>query len=146
VTCLDVFLGTHKGEPLLAPETAAGLEELFRHLAAAVESFAILVTSQMSSSAEQAEADLATQLEAASAARDTVAQQLLSQVQEHPYAWQPHGALLAEGDRILDELNLEHRTRRLMEELDRETARRRARYDRFSPISQVVRPTKHDRP
>lgn len=135
-----------QGEPLLAPETAPGLEELFRHLGAAVESFAILVTTQVSASAEQAEADLAAQLEAASAARETVAHQLLSQVQEHPYAWQLHGALLAEVDRILDELNLEHRTRRLVEELDRETARRRARYSRFSPISQVVRPTRHNRP
>ena len=40
-------------------------------------------------------------------------------VQEHPRQWQLHGALLAEVDRILDELAVEKRSERLVEELDR---------------------------
>ena len=44
---------------------------------------------------------------------------LLIRIQQSPQAWQLHGSLLAEIDRILDELAPEHRSRRLMEELDR---------------------------
>jgi Aromatic acid exporter family member 1 len=128
-----------RDEPLFAPDVAAGLEELFRHLASAVESFAELVSSQVS-----AEAELAAQLTAAGRSRETVAQRLLARVRQHPDAWQLHGAVLTEIDRILDELDLEHRSRRLMEELDRAALQRRARYPRLGPLGGFVRGERPD--
>jgi len=53
------------------------------------------------------------------ASRDRTALLLLDRVREHPGEWQLHGALLAEVDRILDELAVEKRSERLVEELDR---------------------------
>ena len=131
-------------EPLFAPDVAAGLEELFRHLGSALESFAELVSSQVSADAEQAEAELAAQLAAAARSRETVAQRLLARVRQHPDAWQLHGAVLTEIDRILDELDLEHRSRRLMEELDRAALQRRARYTRLGPLAGFVRGERPD--
>ena len=64
---------------------------------------------------------------------------LLDTVQDHPLAWQLHGSLLAEVDRILDELDLEHRSRRMMEELDHAVAQRSELSSRFGPISGFVR-------
>jgi Aromatic acid exporter family member 1 len=128
-----------RDEPLFAPDVAAGLEELFRHLGSAVESFAELVSSQVSADAEQAEAELAAQLTAAGRIREEVAQRLLARVRQHPDAWQLHGAVLTEIDRILDELDLEHRSRRLMEELDHAALQRRARYTRLGPLAGFVR-------
>jgi hypothetical protein len=46
--------------------------------------------------------------------------------------------VLTEIDRILDELDLEHRSRRLMEELDRAALQRRARYTRLGPLGGFV--------
>jgi hypothetical protein len=126
-------------EPLLAPDVASGFEELFGHLGSAVESFAVMVTSQVSANAEHAEAELATELDAAWERREQVAHLLLSRVQEHALAWQLQGALLAEADRILDELDLEHRSRRLMEELDRAGEERRERYGRLGSLVRFVR-------
>jgi hypothetical protein len=124
-----------RDEPLLAPAVAADLEELFGHLGSAVESFALLVTTQVSADAEGAEAELAAQLAAAWASRESVAQRLLAGVRERPHAWQLHGAVLAEVDRILDELDPEHRSRRLMEELDRAALRQHVRYVPFGRLA-----------
>ena len=126
-------------EPLLAPDVASGLEALFEHLGTAVESFAVMVTSEVSENAQNAEAELAAELDAAWERREAVAQLLLARVQEHPLAWQLHGALLAEVDRILDELDLEHRSRRLMEELDRAVERRDDRFARLGPLGRFAR-------
>jgi hypothetical protein len=126
-------------EPLLAPGVANGFEELFGHLGSAVESFAVMVTSQVSANAEHAEAELANELDAAWERREQVAHLLLSRVQEHALAWQLQGALLAEADRILDELDLEHRSRRLMEELDRASGERRERYGRLGSLVRFIR-------
>lgn len=128
-----------EGEPLLAPKVAVGLEQLFAHLGSAVQSFAVMVTSQVSENAENAEASLTAELDAAWERREEVAHELLANVQEHPLAWQLHGALLAEADRILDELDLEHRSRRLMEELDGAAARRRGRYERLGAFGRFAR-------
>jgi hypothetical protein len=125
-------------EPLLAADVASGLEALFGHLGAAVESFAVMVTSQVSANAEQAEAELTAELDAAWERRDEVANLMLARVQEHPLAWQLHGAILAEADRILDELDLEHRSRRMMEELDRAVARRTERYSRLGRLGRLA--------
>jgi len=94
-------------------------------------SYAVLVTTPISGDAEQAEDRLASELSAAWDRREPVAQMLLDSVQQHPYAWQLYGSLLAEIDRMLDEMDLEHRTRRLMEELDRATAARHEKAARF---------------
>ena len=125
-------------EPLFPPQVAAVLEELFAHIGAALVSFAVLVTTQVSQDGSEAESRLTAELAAAWASRERVAQLMLLQVQEHPKAWQLHGSLLAELDRILDELDLEHRSRRLLEELDRASATQREALDRLGPLRRLV--------
>ncbi len=125
-------------EPLFPPQVAAVLEELFAHIGAALVSFAVLVTTQVSQNGGEAEDRLAAELAAAWASRERAAQLMLVQVQEHPKAWQLHGSLLAELDRILDELDLEHRSRRLLEELDRASATQREALDRLGPLRRLV--------
>jgi hypothetical protein len=126
-------------EPLFATDVAHGLEQVFRHLGEALVNFAELVTAQVSANAQHAEEELAEQLAAAWTSRDETAQLLLARVQLHPHAWQLHGAILAEVDRILNELDLEHRSRRLMEELDGAVGQRRERFSRFGPAARVLR-------
>ncbi|AUY47965.1 aromatic acid exporter family protein [Streptomyces sp. CB01881] len=127
------------GEQLFPAEVAVALEELLAHVGGALVSFAVLVTTQVSHNAEEAEQRLTAELAAAWASRENVAQLLLRQVQQHPEAWQLHGALLAEVDRILDELDLEHRGRRLMEELDRASVANRERFSRFAWLRRLAR-------
>lgn len=115
-------------EPLFQPETAAALHELLSHMALAVESFAELITTQVSVNADAAEDRLLAELAASRASRETAAFLLLGVVQEHPRQWQLHGALLAEVDRILDELDVEKRSTRLVEELDRQSREQREKY------------------
>ncbi|MDT0379570.1 aromatic acid exporter family protein [Streptomyces sp. DSM 42041] len=126
-------------EPLFPPETVAAVRELLRHVGEAVYSFAVLVTSPVSSSAEEAETQLQTELAACGAVRERVAQLLLARVQEHPRQWQLHGALLAEFDRILDELAVEKRSLRLAEELDRAARERHDRRRRFALLPRLRR-------
>ncbi|MDX3230955.1 FUSC family protein [Streptomyces sp. ME19-01-6] len=132
-------------EPLFPPDVAAALENLFVHLASAVESFAVLVTTQVSANAEEAESRLASELAKAHASRDVVAHALLDRVQEHPRQWQLHGALLAEIDRILDELDMEQRSMRLMEELDRSAREQRERYPFLHKIRRWLRRRRAER-
>lgn len=115
-------------EPLFAEEVTEALDELFRHLAGVVGSFAILITTQVASSAEQAEEELTTALEASQRSRDRVAGLLLARVQGHPQHWQLQGSLLAEIDRLLFELDVEQRTSRLAEELDRYSREERRKF------------------
>ncbi|MGW4205387.1 FUSC family protein [Streptomyces sp. NPDC004726] len=119
-------------EDLFPREAVLALEELLAHVADALVSFAVLVTTQVSESAEAAERRLAGELGAAAAGRERTARLLLAGVQRHPRHWQLHGALLAEIDRILDELDPEHRSRRLMEELDRSARETRERHPRLA--------------
>ncbi|WP_329267689.1 FUSC family protein [Streptomyces sp. NBC_01451] len=117
-------------ERLFAPETGAALERLLAEIADAVVSFAVLVTTDVSVSAESAESRLTTELRAATATRDKLAQLLLAEIQQNAgitAQWQLHGAVLTEVNRILDELDTEHRSRRLLEELDRCTREERER-------------------
>lgn len=115
-------------EPLFPAEIATALRELFVHMARAVESFAVLITTQVSVNAEEAEERLVRELAASRASREIVAHMLLDGVREHPRQWQLHGALLAEIDRILDELDVEKRSMRLVEELDRQSREQREKY------------------
>lgn len=126
-------------EPLFAPETGAALERLLSEIADAVVSFAVLVTTDVSVSAESAEARLATELRAATATRDKLAQLLLTEIQRDAGQWQLHGAVLTEVNRILDELDTEHRSRRLLEELDRCTREERERMPRLTRLRKYVK-------
>jgi Aromatic acid exporter family member 1 len=126
-------------EPLFPADVGAALEDLLAHLADALGSFAVLVTTQVSENAEAAEARLTEDLAAATASREHVARLLLRGVQRHPRQWQLHGAVLAEIDRILDELDTEHRSRRLMEELDRASRQQQERHPRLTRVRQRLR-------
>ncbi|WP_329129975.1 aromatic acid exporter family protein [Streptomyces sp. NBC_01476] len=121
-------------EPLFPEEVAHELEILFDHVAKAVESFAELITTQVAANAEDAEERLAQALAGAAVSRDRVADLLLAGVQRHPRQWQLHGALLAEVDRILDELAVEKRSERLVEELDRNSRELSNRHPRLALI------------
>ncbi|MCX4545678.1 aromatic acid exporter family protein [Streptomyces sp. NBC_01565] len=112
---------------LFPEEVANALRELFGHMAVAVENFAVLITAQISASAEEAETRLAQELVAARASRERAARLLLEEARSRPAEWQLYGALLAEVDRVLDELGVEKRSERLVEELDRHSRTRRGR-------------------
>ncbi|CAL9348197.1 hypothetical protein SUDANB105_00414 [Streptomyces sp. enrichment culture] len=114
-------------EPLFEPETGAVVEQLLAEIADAIVSFSVLVTTHVSSNAESAEERLAAELHRATATRDKLADMLLEEVRRDPRQWQLHGAVLAEANRIIDELDIEHRSRRLLEELDRSTREQRER-------------------
>ncbi|MGW7329396.1 FUSC family protein [Streptomyces sp. NPDC054840] len=115
-------------EPLFDPVTSAALREVLRHTAIAVESFAELITAQVSANAEEAEARLTGELAVARAHRDRLAVLLLAAAREDPAHWQLSGALLTEIDRVLDELGVDKRSQRLLEELDRHPRNRRRRW------------------
>ncbi|MFI9100207.1 aromatic acid exporter family protein [Streptomyces fildesensis] len=118
-------------EALFPADVAVALNELLRHVAVAIENFAVLITTQVSANAEEAEDELSRALEQSAVHRETVAHLLLDKVREHPRQWQLHGALLAEIDRILDELDVEKRSVRLVEELDRYSREQRERFPRL---------------
>ncbi|MFE3525216.1 aromatic acid exporter family protein [Streptomyces sp. NPDC059161] len=126
-------------EWLFEPDVGLALRDVFEHLARAVESFAVLITTQVSANAEEAEERLTAELTAGRVSRDRVADLLLAQVQRHPRQWQLHGALLAEIDRILDELDVEKRSQRLVEELDRQSREQRQRFRVLSRVRQRLR-------
>ncbi|GAA1956567.1 FUSC family protein [Catenulispora subtropica] len=135
----DLAKRREEGEPLFPAETATALQELLADVGAAMVSYAVLVTSTVSGNAEQAENRLAAELSAAWDRREQVAQMLLDSVQRNPHAWQLHGSLLAEIDRILDEMDLEHRSQRLMAELDRAAAARHERAARLAGLRRLAR-------
>ncbi|MFF4803120.1 aromatic acid exporter family protein [Streptomyces sp. NPDC001351] len=126
-------------EPLFAPETGAAVELLLSEIADAVVSFAVLVTSHVSVSAESAESRLAAELRQAAATRDKLAQLLLEEVQRDARSWQLYGAVLTEVNRILDEMDTEHRSRRLFEELDRNSREQRERMPRLTRLWESLR-------
>ncbi|MEU9737481.1 aromatic acid exporter family protein [Streptomyces sp. NPDC048002] len=120
-----------ESEPLFAPEVGAVLERLLAEVADATVSFAVLVTAHVSENAESAEERLTAELRRAATTRDKLAGLLLEEVRRDPGQWQLHGAVLAEVNRIIDEMDTEHRTRRLLEELDRVSAEQRERMPRL---------------
>ena len=126
-------------EPLFARETGAAVERLLSEIADAVVSFAVLVTTSVSVSAESAEARLAAELRQAAATRDKLAQLLLEEVQRDARTWQLYGAVLTEVNRILDEMDTEHRSRRLLEELDRTSREQRERMPRLTRLRESLR-------
>ncbi|MFI1561929.1 aromatic acid exporter family protein [Streptomyces sp. NPDC020490] len=126
-------------DPLFSPRTGAAVQELLSEIADAVVSFAVLVTTHVSASAESAEERLTAELRQAAATRDKLAQLLLEEVQRDASQWQLHGAVLTEVNRILDEMDTEHRSRRLLEELDRAAREQRARLPRLTRVRESLR-------
>ncbi|MFJ5775532.1 aromatic acid exporter family protein [Streptomyces sp. NPDC093094] len=114
-------------EPLFPRETGAVLEQLLSEVADAIVSFAVLVTTHVSENAESAEERLTAELRQAAATRDKLAVLLLDDVRQDAAQWQLRGAVLAEVNRIIDEMDTEHRSRRLLEELDRFSQEQRER-------------------
>lgn len=123
-------------EPLFGPETGRTVEQLLSEIGDAVVSFAVLVTTHVSVSAESAEGRLTAELRQASATRDKLAQLLLEEIQRDSRHWQLHGAVLTEVNRILDELDTEHRSRRLLEELDRASREQRERMPHLTRLQE----------
>ncbi|WP_367319137.1 aromatic acid exporter family protein [Streptomyces sp. HUAS ZL42] len=121
-------------EPLFAPATGAAVEQLLSEIADAVVSFAVLVTTHLSESAESAEARLSTELRTAVGTRDKLALLLREESERETRHWQLLGAVLTEVNRILDELDTEHRSRRLLEELDRVSREQRERMPRLTRL------------
>lgn len=128
-----------ESERLFERQVGAAVEQLLSEIADAVVSFAVLVTTDVSRSAESAEERLTSQLRHASATRDKLAQLLLEEVQRDARQWQLHGAVLTEVNRILDELDTEHRSRRLLEELDRTAQEQRERMPRLTRLQERLR-------
>ncbi|MFE2022755.1 aromatic acid exporter family protein [Streptomyces sp. NPDC059499] len=126
-------------ESLFPEDVAVSLRELFGHMSDAIEGFAVMITTPIAASGEEAEERLAEALGRSRATRDRVADLLLEDVQEYPRQWQLHGALLAEVDRILDELDIGKRTERLGEELDRHSAEMHARHPRIQSVLRRLR-------
>ncbi|WP_406223059.1 FUSC family protein [Streptomyces canus] len=123
-------------DPLFGPETGRTVEQLLSEIGDAVVSFAVLVTTHVSVSAESAEARLTAELRQATATRDKLAQLLLEEIQRDSRHWQLHGAVLTEVNRILDELDTEHRSRRLLEELDRAAREQRERMPHLTRLQE----------
>lgn len=121
-------------ETLFEGETGSVVEQLLSEIGDAVVSFAVLVTSSVSANAESAESRLAAELQTAAATRDKLARTLLEEVRRDSHEWQLYGAALTEVNRILDELDTEHRSRRLLEELDRHTREQRERMRRLTRL------------
>ncbi|CAM5590028.1 FUSC family protein OS=Streptomyces tendae OX=1932 GN=GUR47_04445 PE=4 SV=1 [Streptomyces tendae] len=126
-------------EPLFAPETGAAIQQLLSEIADAVVSFSVLVTSSVSENAESAEERLSTELRQAASTRDRLADLLLDEVRRDSRQWQLRGAVLAEVNRIIDEMDTEHRSRRLLEELDRHTREQRERMPRLTRLRDRAR-------
>lgn len=118
---------TRTDGPLFPEHVAQALRELFVHMGIALENFAVLITAQITASAQEAELRLAQELAAARISRDRAAHLLQEEARSRPETWQLYGALLAEADRVLDELGVEKRSERLVEELDRHSRTARAR-------------------
>ncbi|MET8583742.1 aromatic acid exporter family protein [Streptomyces collinus] len=121
-------------EEMFPPRVGALVEQLLAEIADAVVSFAVLVTTHLSENAESAEARLAAELNSAAGTRDRLAELLREEVRADWANWQLLGAVLTEANRMLDELDTEHRTRRLFEELDRVSREQRAKLPRMTRV------------
>ncbi|MFJ6838285.1 aromatic acid exporter family protein [Streptomyces sp. NPDC091209] len=125
--------------PLFEAQAGAVLEELLSEIADAIVSFAVLVTTDVAQNAASAEERLSAELGTAAATRDKLAQLFLDEVQRDARQWQLHGSVLTEVTRIIDELDTEHRTRRLLEELDRCATEEHERRPRITRLRRRMR-------
>ncbi|MGP3922094.1 FUSC family protein [Streptomyces sp. 8N616] len=130
-----------RSDPVYEGEVAGALSELFTHIADAVDSFGRLITAQVSSNAEVAEEQLAQALADGRADRQRIADLLRLETERQPDRWELHGALLANVDRLLNELDVERRSQWLAEELDRH----RQEPGRPSPVYRLRRAARRAR-
>ncbi|GHI03644.1 FUSC family protein [Streptomyces cellostaticus] len=121
-------------EELFPPRVGATVEQLLSEIADAVVSFAVLVTTHLRENAESAEARLTAELTTAAGTRDRLAELLREEVREGSANWHLMGAVLTEVNRIIDELDTEHRTGRLLEELDRVSREHRAKLPKMNRL------------
>ncbi|MFE0389767.1 aromatic acid exporter family protein [Streptomyces bungoensis] len=121
-------------EDLFPPRVGAVVEQLLSEIADAIVSFAVLVTTHLSENAESAEARLTAELHTAAGTRDRLAELLQEEVRADWANWQLMGAVLTEVNRIIAELDTEHRTRRLLEELDRVSREQREKLPRMTRL------------
>ncbi|MFD7708812.1 aromatic acid exporter family protein [Streptomyces sp. NPDC059785] len=126
-------------EPLFEPKAGEVVEQLLAETGDAVVSFAVLVTTPVASNAESAEERLTAELATAAATRDRLAGLLAEGVRRDDRLWHLHGAVLTEVNRVIDELDLEHRSRRLLEELDNCARAQRERWPRLTRLRQRLR-------
>lgn len=126
--------GAREGKDLFPPEAGRAVESMLGHVADALVSFAVLVTTPVSDSAQAAEERLTAELLAAARGRETVGRLLRESTRHDAEHWFLYGALLTEVDRILAELDLEHRSQRLLEELDRNAREQRERSPRLTRL------------
>ncbi|MEU6082437.1 aromatic acid exporter family protein [Streptomyces sp. NPDC047108] len=108
-----------RSELVYEGEVAGVMSELFAHIADAVDSFGRLITAQVSSNAEMAEEQLGEALAEGRRTRRRIDDLLWAEMKKEPAKWELHGALLANVDRLLNELDVERRSQWLAEELDR---------------------------
>lgn len=132
----DLAKARGAAQELFPPPIGQTVEQVLSEIADAVVSFAVLVTTDLSANAESAESRLTAELHTAAATRDRLADQLLEHVKEDREDWQLLGAILTEVNRIIDELDTEHRSRRLLEELDRVSRQQRAKMPRVNRLRQ----------
>lgn len=121
-------------EDLFPPRVGAVVEQLLSEIADAIVSFAVLVTTHLSENAESAEARLTAELHTAAGTRDRLAELLQEEIRADWANWQLMGAVLTEVNRIIAELDTEHRTRRLLEELDRVSREQREKLPRMTRL------------
>ncbi|WP_338675234.1 aromatic acid exporter family protein [Streptomyces sp. SCSIO 30461] len=129
---------TQPSGTLFPPPVTGALQELYAHLSTAIGDFVVLITTQVAENAEEAEERLAAELAAGRRSREHLALLLLG-IRAESAHWQLHGALLAEADRILDELDVEKRSERLIEELDRHSRSRSASHAWLAELKRRVR-------
>ncbi|MEU3027381.1 FUSC family protein [Streptomyces incarnatus] len=123
-----------ESDHLFPPHVGATVEELLSEIGDAVVSFAVLVTAHLSADAESAESRLTAELHTAAGTRDRLAEQLREEIRADWANWQLLGAVLTETTRIIDEMDTEHRTHRLLEELDRVSREQRAKLPRMTRL------------
>ncbi len=114
----DLAPDTQQDESLYAGEVSVTLERLLTHIGEAVDSFGRLITAQVTAGAERAEEELADALHRGRRDRGHLAALLRARTERDWEGWELHGALLANIDRLLNELDVERRARWLASQVD----------------------------
>lgn len=127
----DLAPGPQQEESLYAGEVASTLERLLAHIGEAVASFGRLISAQVTTGAERAEEELAQALREGRQERERLQELLRTQTEREWESWELHGALLANVDRLLNELDVERRSRWLASQVAAERPAPGALVDRL---------------
>lgn len=103
---------------LYGTEIAFSLNGLLDRLADGVASFGRMLAAEVSEGGDRAESQLAEALTEARALREWIAELLRAETGRDPETWELHGALLANVDRLLNELDLEKRAEQRIAAMD----------------------------